>query len=190
MQCGMPGLVAILPICHSCSFSFPQSLPPSLCPCPSISEAVSLSPTLQNLLPGSNSERPGMLLWPLWGVNTSAAESTSSRGLLSSFLSFRDLFQTCQPSHTQFWLFTHMVTCFKKSQHLFLAFGQYQLLRHSTNTCTYTSLYPGPSFLSSRCLQQWSMNALNSQIIGQQHLVWMWLKIQTKRSTVFQPNSV
>lgn len=60
MQCGMPGLVAILPICHSRSYSLSlnHSLPPSLCPCPSITEALPLSPTLQNLLPGSNWDAP------------------------------------------------------------------------------------------------------------------------------------
>lgn len=161
------------------SFSFPQSLPPSLCPCPSINEAVSLSPALRNLLPASNS---------VGATGDAPLAALRSRYLGRwvdlFFLSFRDLFQTCLPSHTRLWLFTHTVACFKKRRHLFLAFGQYQLLRRSTNTCAYTSPNPRPSFLSSRCLQQWSMNALNNQIIGQQHLVWMWLSIQTKRNQI------
>lgn len=86
-------------------FSFPQSFPPSLCPCPSINEVLPLSPTLQNLLPGSNSlgETRDAPLAALMS-HTSAAESTSSRDVRSLFLSFRDLFQVCL-AH-QFWLFS------------------------------------------------------------------------------------
>lgn len=86
-------------------FSFPQSFPPSLCPCPSINEALPLSPALQNLLPGSNSlgETRDAPLAALMS-HTSAAESTSSRDMPSLFLSFRDLFQVCL-AH-QFWLFS------------------------------------------------------------------------------------
>lgn len=172
------------------SFSFPQSLPPSFCTCPSINEAIFLSPTLQNLLPVSNSERPGMLLRSLWGVNTSAAESTSSKGLLSSFLSFRDLFQTCLHSHTLFWLFTHMVTCFKKSQCLFFALWPIpaptslnkHLRLHITVHRALFSLLQMSSIMEYKCFKQ-----LNNWGTAPCR---MWLNIQSKRSTMFQPNSL
>lgn len=87
MQCGMPGLVAILPICHSCflSLSLNHCLPPFVPVHPSMKLSSSLQHSKTYFLGVTLLERPGMLFWPLWGVNTSAVQSISSRVLLSSF---------------------------------------------------------------------------------------------------------
>lgn len=187
MQCGMPGLFAILPICHSCSFSFPQSLPPSLCPCPSIIEAVSFSKTYFLVVTRID-----------LGCSFGRSEESIHQQLT------RPLLEAC---------FLHFYLSEISSKPVYLPIPSsgclltWSLVSRRANVCFWplanTSSYvtpqtpapthpctPGLLFLSSRCLQQWSMNALNRQIIGQQHLVWMWLNIQTKRSTVFQPNSV